>query len=122
MIVNMNKLSMAWVPATPPAGSIVVAATWPFAGEAARTAAQCLGATNWAVGAESDAIMEALVAGLGVAEVDEAIGPYFVGVGGLPNAAGVLELDAALSRGKDCRFGAVLGLQRYWGSGGSIFL
>ena len=44
---------------------------------------------------------------------DPDIGPYFVGVGGMPNAAGVHELDAAVMDGRACQFGAVLSLQSY---------
>lgn len=81
----------------------VVIATWPFGFEASRLAGeQILNGT---------AVTDALVAGAKAVEEDPATGPYFVGVGGTPNADGILEMDAAVMRGKDCNFGAVLALQ-----------
>ena len=43
-------------------------------------------------------------------EEDSSTGPYFVGRGGIPNAAGDIQVDAALMRGLDCQFGGVAGL------------
>jgi isoaspartyl peptidase/L-asparaginase-like protein (Ntn-hydrolase superfamily) len=48
-----------------------------------------------------------------VVEEDPALGPYFVGVGGLPNDEGNIECDAAVMRGSDCKVGAVAALQRF---------
>jgi len=53
--------------------------------------------------------MDAVVAGVTVAEHDPAI--HSVGLGGYPNAAGVVELDAAVMDGHNLGYGAVTGLQ-----------
>ena len=45
-------------------------------------------------------------------EDDPSTGPYYVGRGCFPNNAGIVQLDAALMRGKDCAFGGVAGLER----------
>jgi len=81
----------------------VCAATWPFGKPAADEAARLL-----AQGADA---LDALEAGLNVVELDPASGPYFVGLGGIPNAAGSVQLDAAVMRGSDCAFGAVGALE-----------
>eukprot|EP00050_Salpingoeca_kvevrii_P020717 m.101949 g.101949 ORF g.101949 m.101949 type:complete len:329 (-) comp8981_c0_seq5:1536-2522(-) len=81
----------------------IVAATWPFSAPGAAEAGARL-----AAGA---ALGEALAAGLGVIEEDPATGGYFVGVGGLPNAEGVIQMDAAVMDGAACRFGAVCALE-----------
>jgi isoaspartyl peptidase/L-asparaginase-like protein (Ntn-hydrolase superfamily) len=47
-----------------------------------------------------------------VVEEDADLGPYFVGKGGMPNADGQYELDAAVMRGLDLRVGAVGALQK----------
>ena len=44
-------------------------------------------------------------------EDDPSTGPYFVGRGSYPNAEGVVQLDAAIMRGRDCRVGAVASLE-----------
>ncbi len=44
-------------------------------------------------------------------EDDPATGVYYVGRGCYPNRDGVVQLDAAVMRGKDCSFGAVAGLE-----------
>ena len=44
-------------------------------------------------------------------EEDPATGVYYVGRGCYPNRDGVVQLDAALMRGRDCSFGAVAGLE-----------
>eukprot|EP00050_Salpingoeca_kvevrii_P020716 m.101933 g.101933 ORF g.101933 m.101933 type:complete len:360 (-) comp8981_c0_seq4:1536-2615(-) len=83
----------------------IVAATWPFSAPGAAEAGARL-----AAGA---ALGEALAAGLGVIEEDPATGGYFVGVGGLPNAEGVIQMDAAVMDGAACRFGAVCALEEF---------
>lgn len=45
-------------------------------------------------------------------EDDHSTGEYCVGRGCYPNSAGVVQLDAAIMRGKDLQFGAVAGLER----------
>ena len=82
---------------------LVVVGTWPFSAQACEQAGARLQA--------GEDIMQALVMGVSNAERDPAIGPYFVGLGGMPNADGCMELDAAVMRGKDCAVGAVAGLQ-----------
>jgi len=54
-----------------------------------------------------------------VIEDDPATGVYYVGRGCYSNSEGVVQLDAALMRGNDCRVGAVAGLERWagWGEG-----
>ena len=37
---------------------------------------------------------------------------YFVGLGGLPNADGVMELDAAVMDGKTMSYGAVMAIRQ----------
>ncbi len=49
-----------------------------------------------------------------VVEDDPDTGRYYIGRGCYPNAEGVVQLDAALMRGSDCSFGAVVALERYW--------
>lgn len=46
-------------------------------------------------------------------EDDPTTGRYYVGRGCYPNAEGVVQLDAAIMRGNDCRFGAVAALEGY---------
>ena len=53
-----------------------------------------------------------------VIEDDPATGVYYVGRGCYPNSEGVVQLDAALMRGRDCCVGAVAGLERYVCVGG----
>lgn len=48
-----------------------------------------------------------------VVEDDPETGVYYIGRGCYPNKEGVVQLDAALMRGRDCSFGAVAGLERY---------
>jgi N4-(beta-N-acetylglucosaminyl)-L-asparaginase len=53
--------------------------------------------------------VDAVVAGIKAVELDER-DQYFVGVGGLPNSEGVMELDAAIMDSRR-RYGAVMSLQ-----------
>lgn len=48
---------------------------------------------------------------LPVVEDDPTTGRYFIGRGCYPNSEGVVQLDAALMRGRDCAFGAVAALE-----------
>lgn len=89
-------------PVRAPVGRLVVS-TWRF-GRAANAAA-------WAAfeaGVEHP--VDACVAGVQVTEADPSV--HTVGLGGRPNADGVVELDAAVMRGEDLGCGAVAGLQR----------
>lgn len=85
-----------------PEVTAVVLATWNFGLAAADAAGTAL-----EDGADSH---HAAAAGAEVVERDPATGPYFVGVGGTPNSAGTIEMDAAVMRGRACEFGAVLAL------------
>lgn len=87
-------------PVASPAGPIFVA-TWPFGEQAVRDAW-----SRWQSKADlTDACVEATAA----IELDPAVPT--VGIGGLPNRAGVMELDAGYMRGSDLRCGAVAALR-----------
>lgn len=47
-----------------------------------------------------------------VVEDNPETGIFYVGRGCYPNREGVVQLDAALMRGRDCSVGAVAGLER----------
>lgn len=53
--------------------------------------------------------LDAIERGINAVELDNQ-DQYFVGVGGYPNAKGIMELDAAIMD-DECRYGAVMGLQ-----------
>lgn len=82
-----------------------VVGTWPFSKEPVQKAYEALRKGRPAV--------EAIEAGINVAEEDWSYGPYHVGCGGWRNSDGVLQLDAALMDGKDLNFGAVTALSGY---------
>eukprot|EP00048_Salpingoeca_helianthica_P008760 m.125911 g.125911 ORF g.125911 m.125911 type:complete len:323 (-) comp14682_c0_seq1:67-1035(-) len=84
-------------------GDFVLVGTWPFSDKAVSHTAKLLSA--------NENLVTALVAGVNAVEEDPLLGPYFVGKGGMPNAEGVYELDAAVMRGSDLRVGAVGALQ-----------
>lgn len=46
-------------------------------------------------------------------EDDPETGIYYVGRGCYPNRDGIVQLDAAMMRGRDCSFGGVAALERY---------
>ncbi|OWF35266.1 uncharacterized protein LOC110443165 [Mizuhopecten yessoensis] len=83
----------------------LVVGTWTFSKAAVATAAHCL--------QQNLSCTDAIEKGINQIEEDESYGPCVVGVGGYRNAAGFLELDAALmeGRGLRMRFGAVTALQ-----------
>lgn len=61
---------------------------------------------------ESDtALIDAVEAGTAAVEMDRRV--TSVGLGGLPNAIGEVELDAAIMEGKSLRAGAVAGVRRF---------
>lgn len=76
-----------------------VVATWPFGLLAVRETAACL--------ERGEDILTSLEKGINVVEDDPRTGECVVGRGGFPNASGILECDAAIMDGSDCRFGAV---------------
>lgn len=84
-------------------GRVTVVATWPFSQPA-------VAAVGHQIAIEQAEVCSALVAGANLLEEDPSVGPYFVGVGGMPTDEGVIECDAAVMRGKDCAFGAVAAL------------
>ena len=56
-------------------------------------------------------ILTCFLCSLAVVEDDPTTGRYFIGRGCYPNSEGVVQLDAALMRGRDCAFGAVAALE-----------
>ncbi len=56
-------------------------------------------------------VLDAVERGINVAELDESVDS--VGVGGLPNADGVVQLDACFMDGKSHKAGSVAGLENY---------
>lgn len=65
--------------------------------------------TAWETMARGADVLDAIVAGVNIDELDPA-DPY-VGYGGLPNAEGVVELDASVMHGPTKRAGAVAALE-----------
>jgi len=86
---------------TPPTRERLVLSTWAF-GAAANDVA-------WARLLQGGHPLDACEAGLRVTEADESVSS--VGYGGLPNADGVVELDAAIMRGDTLACGAVAALR-----------
>ena len=82
------------------AQSPVVIATWSFGVTACAAA--------WPVLASGGSSLDAVAAGGAAVEDDPSV--MSVGYGGLPNAVGVIELDAAIMEGKTHAAGAVAGL------------
>jgi len=79
----------------------VFVSTWPFGKPANERAAE--------VFLRGGSLLDAVEKGINVPEDDPAVSS--VGYGGLPNAEGVVELDAAIMDGTRHRAGAVCGLQ-----------
>jgi isoaspartyl peptidase/L-asparaginase-like protein (Ntn-hydrolase superfamily) len=57
--------------------------------------------------------MDAVEKGINDVEDDPSTGKYFIGRGCYPNSEGVVQLDAAMMRGSDCRVGSVAALEGY---------
>jgi isoaspartyl peptidase/L-asparaginase-like protein (Ntn-hydrolase superfamily) len=78
----------------------IILTTWPFGLDAARMGWRCL--------SEGASALDAIEAAANVTERDPAVNS--VGYGGLPNAEGVVELDAAIMDGPTHSAGAVGGM------------
>ena len=88
LIMNLNATT---TPGTPPSSSsrvVAAVATWQFGALAVEECATRLLHPNTSA-------LDAVEAGINVVELDDAE-QYYVGVGGLPNALGVVECDAAV--------------------------
>ena len=95
-------MSVVATTSPPPPGRFVAAvATWQFGALAVEECAARLLRPGTSA-------MDAVEAGINVVELDDAE-QYYVGVGGLPNAQGVVECDAAVMDHRR-RYGAVMGL------------
>lgn len=81
--------------------SPLVVSTWPFGREANRRALSTL--------SEGGSIIDAVERGIKVAEAD--LSNSSVGQGGLPNADGVVQLDACIMVGQGHRAGSVMALE-----------
>ena len=84
------------MPISVPQDGPIFAATWPFGEQAVRVA--------WARWQTVSDLSEACIDGTAHIEMDPAVPT--VGIGGLPNRDGVMELDAAYMRGSDLKCGA----------------
>ncbi len=78
-------------------------ATWPFGKAACERSQEVLAA--------SGSLLDAVERGINVTELDESISS--VGYGGLPNAEGVVQLDASLMDGATQKAGAVAALEGF---------
>ncbi|MFN3168606.1 MAG: isoaspartyl peptidase/L-asparaginase [Phycisphaeraceae bacterium] len=86
---------------TPPTAGPIFVATWPFGEQAVRAA--------WSAWQARPDLAEACVDATARVELDPDVPT--VGIGGLPNREGVVELDAGFMRGDDLRCGAVAALR-----------
>eukprot|EP00731_Ephydatia_muelleri_P036934 Em0358g3a len=80
-------------------------ATWAFGMQAVSVASECL--------QRGENCIEALEKAVNIVEDDPSTGRYYVGRGCYPNSEGIVQLDGAVMRGTDCRFGAVAALEGY---------
>ncbi len=80
---------------------VAAIATWTFGAIGVRAAGPVL--------ARGGSALDAVEAGINAVELDPAVAS--VGLGGLPNAAGAVELDAMLMQGSTLAFGAVAALR-----------
>ncbi len=81
--------------------TVVAIATWTFGAIAVRAAGPVL--------ARGGSALDAVEAGINAVELDPSVAS--VGLGGLPNANGVVELDALVMQGASLAFGAVAALR-----------
>eukprot|EP00298_Acanthocystis_sp_HF-20_P006161 c16103_g1_i1.p1 GENE.c16103_g1_i1~~c16103_g1_i1.p1 ORF type:complete len:393 (-),score=153.06 c16103_g1_i1:23-1201(-) len=82
----------------------IVIATWRFGEVACKTTARLL------IDDEDMSVAEAVETGIHKIELDDTIRSH-VGFGGLPNAKGIMEHEAAMMDGRTLNVGAVVGLQ-----------
>jgi isoaspartyl peptidase/L-asparaginase-like protein (Ntn-hydrolase superfamily) len=94
----------------------VAAATWHFGRLAVEEAARVL-STSSSSSLPPSRALDAVEAGVNRVETDNQE-QYYVGYGGLPNAEGEMELDAAIFCGTKKTYGAVCALQVREGEGG----
>ncbi|MEO8269767.1 MAG: N(4)-(beta-N-acetylglucosaminyl)-L-asparaginase [Aureliella sp.] len=78
-------------------------ATWPFGQAACERARSVISSGN--------SLLDAIERGINLTELDESIDS--VGFGGLPNAAGVVQLDASFMDGRTQKAGAVAALEGF---------
>jgi N4-(beta-N-acetylglucosaminyl)-L-asparaginase len=78
----------------------IIIATWAFSKKAVEKASQVLADNN---------VLDAIEEGIKVCELDESINT--VGYGGLPNADGIVQLDAGIMDGKTLSVGCVASLE-----------
>ena len=88
---------------------VLFAATWGFGELAVKEAWRVWEQAS--VGDSNQRLVEAVVAGAAAVELDPTV--MSVGLGGLPNQIGEVELDAALMEGAQLRAGAVAGVRRF---------
>jgi N4-(beta-N-acetylglucosaminyl)-L-asparaginase len=88
---------------------VLFAATWGFGQLAVREAWRIW--QQEPLGDSHRRLLEAVVAGASAVELDPTA--MSVGLGGLPNQLGEVELDAALMEGAQLRVGAVAGIRRF---------
>ena len=79
----------------------LIVSTWPF-GKAANDKAL-------SVSQSGGSLLDAIVAGISVTELDPAVDP--VGYGGAPNAEGIVSLDACIMDGASHKCGSVAGVE-----------
>lgn len=101
-MINLVLLVVSGAMSVASVQGAVIASTWSF-GKIATIAA----ANTFRNGGTS---LDAVVEGITAVELDTAE-QYFVGLGGLPNAAGYMELDAAVMCGTRVQSGAVMALR-----------
>jgi N4-(beta-N-acetylglucosaminyl)-L-asparaginase len=101
-VAGTTALAAAGLPATAatPASGLVIITTWDWGKNANERAAQVI--------ATGGSLMDAVEKGINVIEDDPNV--MSVGYGGLPNADGVVELDAAIMDGTRHRAGSICNL------------
>jgi len=103
LLQNRNCLAAEWKegPSVPVRDTPLFIATWPFG------KASCEAAVK--VTQQGGSMVDAIEQGIWVTEAD--VKNASVGIGGIPNAAGQVELDACIMTGPDHNAGSVGGIQ-----------